>query len=164
MSYSRLFKLGKITDYKSILASLGGRCSCLVSLWSEWSECHDSFGPGSVKIQTRDRKILVKAENGGQCAPLEEYRPCRKKPLSNFNQSMPNIDVCISADPNNFGVDIDLTIFTANVEIENFIIKHKNGQLSCNRDQAWSYTNFGCNLCQPWQRMYLLCFSTNFHF
>ena len=146
----------KITDYKSILSSSGGRCACLVSLWSQWSQCHDSFGPGSVKIQTRDRRVLIKAENGGQCYPLEQYRDCRIKPHSYFNESIPEIDICISADSDNFGVDIDLTEFTTKVEIENFIISHKSGKLSCNRDQPWSFTNFGCNLCQPWQRMYFL--------
>lgn len=149
-------KWAKVTDYEKILASLNGKCSCLLSLWSEWSECHDSFGPGSVKIQTRNRRILVKAENNGHCGSLKEYRPCRQiKPISNLNDSITNIDVCISADPDNFGVDIDLTTFGTNIEIENFILEHKNGKLSCQRNHPWSFTNFGCNLCQPWQRMFL---------
>eukprot|EP01083_Nonionella_stella_P015967 44651_1 len=151
-------KWAEITDYKNILSSSGGRCACLVSLWSEWSECHDSFGPGSVKVQTRDRRILVKAENGGPCYPLEEYRPCRVKPHSYFNGSIPNISVCISADSDNFGTDIDLTVFTTKIEIENIVITHQSGDLSCNRDHEWSFTHFGCRLCEPWQplRFYTL--------
>ena len=96
---------------------------------------------------------MVNANNNGHCAALQQYRKCKIKSISNLNGSIPSIDVCISADPDNFGVDIDLTIFQ-NIEIKSFIIKHKNGKISCQRNHPWSFTNFGCNLCQPWQRMF----------
>ena len=143
------------TDYDNIRSLLGGRCSCLVSLWSEWSECHDSFGPGSVRIETRDRRVLVPAENGGECYPLEEYRPCRISPHSLFNGTIPIIDTCVSADADALGTVIDMSAYARGVEIERIILEHKSGEMSCSRDDEWSFTNFGCSLCGPWLRMFI---------
>ena len=141
------------TDYDNIRALLGGRCSCLVSLWSMWNECHDSFGPGSVRIESRDRRVLVPAENGGECYPLEQYRPCRVAPESYFNGSIPVIKTCVSADADNFGTELDLSVYARGVEIESFRLNHTKGNLSCWRQNDWSFTNFGCSLCGPWRRM-----------
>lgn len=47
---------------------------CLLSEWSEWSDCSVVCGGG---VQTRTRSVLREASNGGvPCGELVEYRPC----------------------------------------------------------------------------------------
>lgn len=50
---------------------------CVVSDWSDWSDCTASCGGG---IQVRTRTVLVPAANGGAACPeLEEYRACNEQ-------------------------------------------------------------------------------------
>jgi hypothetical protein len=95
--------------------------------------------------------VLVAAQNGGKCYQLQEYRECRIASLDLFdNQTIPNISVCINAGSDDFGTVIDLSPFANGVEIENFVLVYEQGQISCDRDQEWSFTKFGCQLCEPW--------------
>ena len=48
---------------------------CLLSEWSEWSDCSVACGGG---VQFRTRTLLREASNGGMsCGELVEYRPCK---------------------------------------------------------------------------------------
>ncbi|MFN4253882.1 MAG: T9SS type A sorting domain-containing protein [Saprospiraceae bacterium] len=51
---------------------------CVVSAWSNWSNCTVSCGGG---IQTRTREIVTPPANGGQpCPPLSETQACNEYP------------------------------------------------------------------------------------
>eukprot|EP00490_Sorites_sp_Unknown_P029518 CAMPEP_0114649258 /NCGR_PEP_ID=MMETSP0191-20121206/6935_1 /TAXON_ID=126664 /ORGANISM="Sorites sp." /LENGTH=326 /DNA_ID=CAMNT_0001862835 /DNA_START=1320 /DNA_END=2297 /DNA_ORIENTATION=- len=114
-------------------------CACLLSSWSEWSECHESFGPGSVTVQTRTRTILQEAQNGGRCPDLEEYRDCKIHPARIlFNGSIPVKELCIGAGITDVVTEVDLfEWYTGDIEIENIVINYTNGAINCNRDQEW---------------------------
>lgn len=48
---------------------------CVTSDWSDWSKCDVPCGPGT---QTRKRKILIAAENGGKhCQSTVQNRGCQ---------------------------------------------------------------------------------------
>ena len=51
---------------------------CVVSEWSEWSDCSEECGGGT---QTRTRTVITPAANGGaECPVLEEQRACNEEP------------------------------------------------------------------------------------
>ena len=128
-------------------------CACLLSSWSEWSECHESFGPGSVTVQTRTRTILQEAQNGGRCPDLREYRDCKIHAARIlFNGSIPVKELCIGAGITDVVTEVDLfEWYTGDIEIENIVLNYTNGAINCNRDQEWSWSYFGCVLCKPWK-------------
>ena len=55
---------------RTVAFHCGGKVDCVVSDWSNWSECRNGR-------QRRTRTVLVLPSNGGQaCPPLEEERDC----------------------------------------------------------------------------------------
>ena len=51
-------KWAEYNDYWKYAENM--KCECVVSKWSEWSECKDSFGPGSVKVEERSREVCAR--------------------------------------------------------------------------------------------------------
>jgi hypothetical protein len=57
---------------RTVAFHCGGKVDCVVSEWSNWSECRNGR-------QHRTRTVLVPPSNGGRvCPPLEEERDCRE--------------------------------------------------------------------------------------
>lgn len=58
-------------------SSSNGAVNCMVSDWSQWSECSRTCGKGR---RERRRLIKVEAQNGGEACPtkLVQRRKCRK--------------------------------------------------------------------------------------
>ncbi|XP_071486334.1 thrombospondin type-1 domain-containing protein 7A-like [Diadema antillarum] len=62
-------------------------CDCLVSLWSDWSECsmtcHDTSQPEVRGHRTRSRRVIRAASNGGvPCPPLTDHQPCEDRNMT----------------------------------------------------------------------------------
>jgi hypothetical protein len=85
---------------------------CVLSDWSEWSECEDG-------TQTRTRTVITAPENGGNaCGALSESRPCETPPTP--------ID-CVVSDWSEWGVCVN----GSQERTRTIITSPENGGLSC---------------------------------